>query len=365
VKYSIVLLTVIVTSTIAKQPLFTNKKEIIERGGNVTQITDDWHYTPAPFAFKQEPEWFCKISGAYVLELENASIYSHHGIVLCDKQIYQDSLWAWSPLYKSPHDIFPLPSIEYCDKTVATIALEGWNNYYHWMTEILPRIHLLQQTNAKYDLLYIAPLNYHYQKDTLELLGVNLEKIIIAEPKTHIQPKKLIFPSQTARSCVIPLWVIEFLQNTLLKNYEVKDGKKRIFISREDSSIRHIINEDEVFTVLEPFGFEKVYMEQLPVIEQAQLIRESEYIVGTHGAGMTNILFAQKGTIVIELLQELVDECFCDLCRTAELEYHGIKTERIPNLSQEHIDVRYRNTFIDIDHFKKDLMTLFKGLILK
>lgn len=361
-KYSIVLFLTIVSFTIAKQPLFMNKEDIINNGGKVTECTSEWRYTSAPFKFKQEPEWYCKIPGAYVLELEDASIYSHHGIVLCDKQIYQDSLWAWSPLYKSPHDIFPLPQQELLDKTIATIALEGWNNYYHWMTEILPRVALLQKTNTNYDLLYIAPLNYRYQKDTLEVLGINLEKTIIAKPKTHIKPKKLIFPSQPARSCAIPLWVIQFLQETFLKDYKIKDGKKRIFISRENSAIRHIINENEVFILLEPFGFEKVYMEKLSVIEQAQIMRESEYIISTHGAGMTNILFAQKGTIVIELIQELVDECFCDLCQTAELEYYGIKTKRIPALSQEHIDIRYRNTFIDIDQFKTDLMHVLKKL---
>jgi hypothetical protein len=43
-------------------------------------------------------------------------------------------------------------------------------------------------------------------------------------------------------------------------------------------------------------------MEQYPLGVQARLVRESEIIVATHGAGLANLLFARPGTHVIEIV---------------------------------------------------------------
>lgn len=344
------------------QGLFIDQTQIVQ-GNKVFRLTHEWQHAPEPFPLKQEPEWFYKISGAYVAEIPNASIYGPYGIVILDShKIYQDSLWTWSALFKAPSDLFPLPEPEQFDGTLATIALEGHSNYFHWMLEILPRIYLLQQSGYHYDKLYTPPLNYNFQKATLEAIGINLDTVIQATTTTHIKPTKLIFPSQVARSCVSTQWAIDFLRATFLGNYQLKDGKKKIFISRQNAKIRKIINEEEIFALLKPLGFEKIFMEKLSVQEQAQIAHEAEIIVGTHGAGLTNIIFARPGTTIIELFQEHLDECFFDLSSLLSFKHHCIKTERIKELSQEHTDIRYRNTFIKINTLKDQLLPLLQKI---
>lgn len=350
------------SSIAAREPLFLNKQEAIEKGATVQQVTEAWRYTPGQFPLQTVPEWFCKIPGAYVAELEDASLFGQHGIVIVKNKIYQDSLWIWSPLYLAPNDLFPLTTVQEVNGTVATIALDGASNYYHWMVEILPRLYLLKQAGIEYDYLYTPALRHRFQTNTLEYLGVDLTRTIEAGKEKHIKPTKVIFPSQAARSCVTPRWVIDFLRSAFLGDYQPHHGKKRIFISRTSSAIRHIINEDELFSVVEPFGFERVYMEKLTIQEQAQLAHECEIIMGTHGAGMTNIIFARSGTTIIELFQEHLYDCFFEISQTMGFKHHCIKTERIPELSQEDVDIRFRNTFVNVATFKKNITPILEQL---
>lgn len=49
------------------------------------------------------------------------------------------------------------------------------------------------------------------------------------------------------------------------------------------------------------FGFETVYAEDLSFDEQRNLFFETKILVTPHGAGLTNVLFMQPGTKVLEL----------------------------------------------------------------
>ncbi len=322
------------------------------------EFAPSWNYLTPTFPLAAEPEWVGKIPGPYVAHLEKATLYGTSGVVLVDGKIFQDSLWIWSPLYKAPHDLFPLPHAQPFEGTIATVALEGSSNYYHWMTETLPRIHLLQKSGISFDFLYVSPLRYQFQHETLALMGITHDQIIEGTKNSHLTPKKLVFPSQVARSCVTPQWVIDFLRTTFLKDENYKKPTRKIFISRSRSSIRNIINEDEIFDILKPYGFEKVHLEKLTVAQQARLIHESKVIIGTHGAGMTNIIFAHPKATIIELFQEHLDTTFFELSSTMKLKYYPIKTKTIEHLSQQTIDIRFRNTFIAIDSLQKELIQL-------
>ena len=44
-----------------------------------------------------------------------------------------------------------------------------------------------------------------------------------------------------------------------------------------------------------------MFLEKLPWIEQVNIFRNVKYVVANHGAGLTNILFMNKGASVLEL----------------------------------------------------------------
>lgn len=64
----------------------------------------------------------------------------------------------------------------------------------------------------------------------------------------------------------------------------IPEPSRKIFVSRKDH--RKLINEQEVETYLEGFGYEKVYPEELGLVEQISLLTGAEKIVAVHGAGL-------------------------------------------------------------------------------
>jgi capsular polysaccharide biosynthesis protein len=77
---------------------------------------------------------------------------------------------------------------------------------------------------------------------------------------------------------------------------------RRIYISRRKTGTRTIDNEEELEALLESCGFETHYMETYPLAKQGQLIADAEIVVAPHGAGLANLIFAQPGTHVIEIV---------------------------------------------------------------
>jgi hypothetical protein len=76
---------------------------------------------------------------------------------------------------------------------------------------------------------------------------------------------------------------------------------RKVFISRLQAARRRLVNEEDVWPLLEPLGFERVLMENLSFEEQVNLMRETAVLAAPHGAGLTNMIFCQKGTHIIEM----------------------------------------------------------------
>jgi capsular polysaccharide biosynthesis protein len=78
--------------------------------------------------------------------------------------------------------------------------------------------------------------------------------------------------------------------------------RRRLYVGRrENNRARPIQNELLLAEMLEKLGFETVYFEDYDVLTQAKIVSEAEVIVSVHGAGMTNMLYAQQGCLVLEL----------------------------------------------------------------
>jgi capsular polysaccharide biosynthesis protein len=87
---------------------------------------------------------------------------------------------------------------------------------------------------------------------------------------------------------------------------------KRIYVSRGNVGRRRVTNEQDVLTTLsKKYGFMPVSMDQLSVKEQAILFYQAESIIAPHGAALTNLLFIQPHTKVIEMVPHgYVNNCF-------------------------------------------------------
>ena len=77
---------------------------------------------------------------------------------------------------------------------------------------------------------------------------------------------------------------------------------RRVLISRQLSTRRRCLNEDQLLAALAPYGFERHCLEDLSVIQQLRLFSESALLVGAHGAGFSNLVACAPQAAVVELM---------------------------------------------------------------
>ena len=192
----------------------------------------------------------------------------------------------------------------------------GNSNYWHWLFDVIPRLAFCEEIikNDKID-FYLLPSNkIKFQKETLNLLGINKEKQLSSENFRHIICDKLfvtshpVLRSADATESIqnIPKWISNWLKDTFVLKKNNKNFFKKIYIDRSDSisnvkHLRTIENEEEVKNYLSSVGFEIVRLSEYSFEDQVSMFNSAETIIGLHGAGFANIVFSKPNTKIIEL----------------------------------------------------------------
>jgi Glycosyltransferase 61 len=253
---------------------------------------------------------------------------------------------------------------------IAHLSLSGLeNNYYHWLTECLNRYYLLEKSKFKPD-LYLLSSDISFQKQYIELLGIDKERILRMDSNTIIQADELIVPSfinnwesinfRGYKSCQkqwLPSWIGNIYQEKIDLKSTDKD-KNKIYISRSFADYRRLENEDEVTSLLQNRGYGIYYLENMLVKEQVELFSNASIVLGLHGAGFSNIFFCPQDTKVCELFTENYhDSSFKVLTNALGLEYHYIIGK---TCTTEDILPHKENVYIDLRKFKLSLDILEK-----
>jgi capsular polysaccharide biosynthesis protein len=110
----------------------------------------------------------------------------------------------------------------------------------------------------------------------------------------------------------------------------VGDGsetKRRIYVSRRFAQRRAYDGEPELEELLRARGFDVVYLERMPLVQQMATLREADVVVGFHGAGLANIAWSKPGTRVIEVfLGEPFTDYYRNLAGLAGHRYGSLST---------------------------------------
>lgn len=261
------------------------------------------------------PDWGTERSSetAFVATIENGSIWRNgpwHFVLTPDKKLLSDLSYPfyWHQMKYDPSQVGP---ITHYARTAAFLAGSPVHNYYHWLIDFLPRIHLLQMSGFPFDYYVMPKLHKAFHWETLSRLGVPKEKIIeIESDPFHLKAERLVVASMPNHLNPCPKWCCDFVRNSLLIPGKQKNpAYKRIYISREDAMWRKVINEDQVMTALSTKGFKKVTLGSLSVEEQIDMFASAECIISAHGAQLSNIVFCTPGTNIIELYAATTD-CF-------------------------------------------------------
>mgnify|MGYP003547088335 CR=1 FL=1 len=211
---------------------------------------------------------------------------------------------------RAEHSIFEQENIAPVEKITGRVALLSslaGHVYYHWMFDILPRLELLRRSEVKFkeiDWFVVNSLSKPYQQETLNLLGIDKDKIIESDRHSHIQASELIVPSFPGYLDWVPEGTIKFLRETFLPQINSNQNNQnhsKIYVSRARAKNRRLVNELEVSQLLTKLGFVTVFLEEMSFLEQVKTFANAKMIVSPHGSGLTNLVFCSPHTQVVEL----------------------------------------------------------------
>ena len=79
------------------------------------------------------------------------------------------------------------------------------------------------------------------------------------------------------------------------------NASRKIFLSRKNTRWRRLVNEDEMYEMLQPFGFEIIDVSTLSIKQQFELGQQTSCLITPLGANSNFFLNLPSGANVIEL----------------------------------------------------------------
>lgn len=201
------------------------------------------------------------------------------------------------------------------------------HNYFHWLLEGLTRLegyeHYCIQTGTQ-PFLLIESNPPTWKVQALQCMGYPSEAWTTWDGG-HAQVDRLIVPSFRREAGITSPAACRWIRTRIAShpdNEEQTDEAppKRIYISRAQAKSRRIVNEEEVMASLAAYGFERYVLEELSFRDQVRLFQQAEAVVAPHGAGLANILFSERLT-VLEIFGDSVNPCYYTLASVLGYRY--------------------------------------------
>jgi len=128
---------------------------------------------------------------------------------------------------------------------------------------------------------------------------------------------------------------------------------KYLYISRNKGDVkRQLENEDDVLKIIEPFGFQKIYMEDLSGEDHIRVFSEADFIISPHGSGLSFTTFCSPGVSIIEIL----GDCPSKLRHFSHIAWHfGFDFKRFTDVetNNEKMRVNCKELYQTLFHHKK------------
>jgi capsular polysaccharide biosynthesis protein len=189
------------------------------------------------------------------------------------------------------------------------------NNWYHWTLNWVPRLVLVRQLCPEFledpSVRFVFHTNVRAEpyRSIINLFGIDENRMIYIDVHGRALFEHLIIPTFADESFYYPELMRacrSYFLSTSVNSVDTTALPKRFFISRENMEVpkRRVANFSDFTAVLRNFDIEVVQLERMSGVEQVELFRHAELVVGVHGAGLANILYCPPSCRVIILDNE-------------------------------------------------------------
>jgi hypothetical protein len=205
-------------------------------------------------------------------------------------------------------------------------------NYYHWLTEQIPRLRGVEayaSATGETPEVLVESDPPSWVTELLDLGGVPADRRREwtrsgATVDRLVVPKyvRKASPGEYEPSRADLNWVREKFRRAV--SGRTAGAGPRLFVTRADADERRLENREAIGEMLHQYGFESVVPTEYSVSEQVRLFRDAEVVVGPHGAGLTNILFADDVTVVEIFPADYTPAYFYVIAELFDYDYHHL-----------------------------------------
>lgn len=326
-------------------------------------------FCPEYYQIKDAEQYSYDSPDIYISKIDNAGIISGCGAIFTNKGCILDILandkegrvdFVTPPVcrYKRKRIYYRYKTV---DKSIENgIMLVGVapTNYYHFAYELISRLPFVEVhcPNKSIPILIDeSSLHIPQLRTMLEKINIYNRPIITIKSNVKYIVKQLIYPSMNtwfpvnlvgqkkhepydfivSESAVLAM---KNIKNVIInEKTDNESRKKKVFLSRLNHGYSRFINEKEIVSLFEEYGFESVYTGDLSFEEQVKLFDEADVVAGATGAAFANIAFCRPGTKIICIIPKEYDfNLYSTIAGILELEtmfLDAIIEERNENLA--------------------------------
>lgn len=187
-----------------------------------------------------------------------------------------------------------------------TLFLSSRSNYWHLLIDELCDLSLLTESGInlnQFDQIIFEKSVFKAGKELQEIFGLHQINQVSLKELLHIECEELYFFKGSFCLSKDALSLVQYKIKSSLKQSSSNSGRNsnRIIVSRGSSNTRRWLNENECMQLLGSLGFKLIDPSNLSLSQQVEAFSNAGIILGPHGAGLTNIMFCNPGTNVIEI----------------------------------------------------------------
>ncbi len=245
---------------------------------------------------------------------------------------------------------------------IFVLGSNAGNNYYSNLLEFLPRIFFTNKKNIKIAIHRNSSNKYRkFIEGILKSLSIKFNFVFLDDDFYYFTKSE--FPQFINLNDSIKI-LNEFLNPKI-----DLDSSKKIYVTRQDSSYRKIINESDVITLLREKGYKVINPQLYEIDEQIEIFSNAEKIIAPHGSNLANISFCKPGTEIFEITpffkenEKIFNDRYINLSSINKLKHHKITSDTVDVENHSELAKKYIHpNVLDQSNYYKNLLVKIKNL---
>ncbi len=262
-----------------------------------------------------EPSWWngneYTLDAAFRVELNDAEmigkgvVITHAGAVVLESTLFQESYFRRSHVEHMIIGRKLLPT-EHFEKVIPLTNFLDIS-YFHWTLESLGRLMFVKDLlgDPTWKIL-IDERSAGFVRGTMEFLfGLDASRIVTSPAKRKLMKHCLMVSNPHSRDAAhgnVEVYAPEHIHWLNRTGHEriggLRGERHNIIITRRKQPGRHITNEELIPERYPQLNFRFVALEDLSLREQVDLFAHAGIIIGVHGAGFTNLVYARDAAVI-------------------------------------------------------------------